>query len=422
MEQGNVAGVVLGLSGALALAVLAAHPAVRDLERRLGISVLLSGGLAFLGLGAIFALPGIAVLSPKVLGDLRPIFDFGLGWIGFAIGIHFDVERLERLPSRIGGAIAAATLAPALTTAAMCGLALVALGTAVDSPTLTRDLLILAACAAASAPMSAESLAKTFGAEPAERVEELTSLNDIVALLVLGVAAVLYRPTTVATQWVLPQGAWLIVILGVGALFGALTYVLVRGTSGAESMAGLIGAVALVSGTAGTLALPAPIVGAMAGALLANLPLREPAALRATILDVERPLYLLFLLIAGASWRPDEWQGWALAVVFVAARTIGKRLGARWASRAGPDGLPAAGPLALALIPHSPVAVVVIVSAAGIFAGTDVTVLRWAINAVIIGGILSEVVARLLRRRHKLAVAEPAGDEAFDPLVPGAYR
>jgi hypothetical protein len=141
-----------------------------------------------------------------------------------------------------------------------------------------------------------------------------------------------------------------------------------------------------------------PVVCAVAGALLANLPMRDADGFKQILVDVERPLYLIFLVVVGASWRPTEWQGWILAPTFVFARVIGKRLGAIWAKRVGPRDLPSIRNLSLSLVPQSPVAIVAIVSAATLFRNQNIDRVRWAINAVIMGGVLTEIVVRVLER------------------------
>jgi hypothetical protein len=247
-----------------------------------------------------------------------------------------------------------------------------------------------------------------------------------VGLGVLAMVAILYRPVGTQIQWVLPSSAWFLMTIGLGGTLGILSYILLRGAhNAAEELALLLGAVALSAGVAGYLALSVPVICAIAGALLANLPLRDLAGLRATLIMVERPIYLIFLLVVGATWRPGEWQGWVLAPAFVLARVAGKRLGAIWSKRAGPKELPSAGLLALALVPQSPISIVVIVSAATLYEGHSPERVRWAINAVIIGGVLSEFVVRLLewRRRRRAELTPlpiPASPAVVDdkPTVP----
>lgn len=394
--------IILGIALALALAVVAAHPRVRKIEKRLGVTVLVSAGIPFLGMGAVFSLPAVGILSPDTLAHLRPAFEFGLGWIGFVVGMTFDVRTIDKLPASLGDVIAIESVVPVVTTAALTAIFFVALGVPWSNVDFARDALVLAACAAPSARISFEVWAPRVGPRAAVMLEDITRIDEIVALILLGVVAIFFRPADSETLWRLPAVAWLLVSLGLGGVLGILTYVLLRGArSAAEELALLLGAVALSAGLAGYLALSVPVVCAIAGALLANLPMRDKKGFTDILMDVERPLYLIFLVVVGASWRPGEWQGWVIAPAFVLARVAGKRLGAIWARRVGPKGLPPARELALALAPQSPISVVAIVSAQTLYTKAHPERIRWGINAVIIGGVLTEIVVRLLERFGK---------------------
>ncbi len=411
MPHGHIATVVIGLAVALALAVLSSLPQVKALEQRLGVSVLLSTGLPFLLMGTIFRLDAVGILTPDVLADLRPAFEFGLGWIGFVVGMQFDVRRLDKLPRKLGAVIAIESFVPMAFTAALCTAGFVAVGKSWWDEGFVRDAMILAACAGPSAPISVSFLARTIGRRPAEMIAEISVIDEIGCLALLGLVATFFRPAATQTQWVLPAAsAWLLITLGLGGVLGIITYILLRGAhTASEELALLLGAIALSSGMAGYLALSVPVVCAIAGALLANLPLRDPDGLRKTLGDVERPLYLVFLLVAGASWRPGEWQGWIVAPLFVFARVLGKYAGGILSHRVGPPELPAARDLAVALMPQSPISVVAMVSAATLYNADGADRVRWAINAVIIGGVLTEVVIRVLQRidpRHDALIPD----------------
>jgi Kef-type K+ transport system membrane component KefB len=397
MADDRIPRIVLGLAAALGLAVLAAHPRVKAIERRLGVTVLISAGVPFLAMGAIFAQSSVGILTPDILNDLQPAFEFGLGWIGFVVGMQFDVRRLDRLHPSLGGVVAIESLVPLITTAGLCSMAFVGLGVPWKNVDFLRDALVLAGCAAPSAPLAVELWRERVGRKAADLLHEITLLDEVTVFVALGIVAVFFRPEASATRWVLPPSAWLLVTLGLGGVLGIVTYVLIRGAhSEAEELALLLGAIALSAGMAGYLALSVPVVCAIAGALLANLPLRDAEGLRKTLVDVERPIYLIFLVIVGASWRPTEWQGWVIAVAFVIARTAGKRLGAIWSRRFGPPELPGARAMALALTPQSPMGIVAMVSAAMLYHGHHPDRVRWCLNAVIIGGVLTEIVVRLL--------------------------
>jgi hypothetical protein len=168
--------------------------------------------------------------------------------------------------------------------------------------------------------------------------------------------------------------------------------------------------VALASGMAGYLGLSPLVAGAIAGALLTNLPFERMGELRETILQLERPLYLVFLLVAGALWDPTAWQGWLLVPVFVLARVGAKVAGADIAVRVGPAELPDARTLGLALSPQSPIAIATIVSFATLTLGSHATFVPWMMTAVIGGAVLTELTVQ--------AIARLRGGLRFEMLPP----
>jgi len=115
----------------------------------------------------------------------------------------------------------------------------------------------------------------------------------------------------------------------------------------------------LVSGAAEYLGLSPLVAGLFFGAILTNTADNRDEITR-VLESVERPLYFLLLVVAGATWVPSR-EPWAFAVValFLSARAVGKLGGARLAARAngvldrlGKDwglGLLGQGGLALAL-------------------------------------------------------------------------
>lgn len=399
MDPAEIARVTGALALALALAIVGAHPRVRALEHRLGVSTLAAAGLPMLLLGAFFGASGIGVLSPDILRDLTPVYDFGLGWIGLVAGSRLDFRRIETAPRSLVELVGWQTALPWVTTALLCGPTLLALG-ARKGEGLVLDLLLLGGCAATSAPSLAHTLVPRFGKSAARLVEEVSVLDAVAALGMLGAVAVWVHPNEAPALWVLPPIAWGIVTVGLGATLGILTWFLLRSAKDDdEEVALLLGAAALSAGVAGYLALSGPVVCAVAGAVLANLPVEDRPGLLRELADLERPLGLIFLVLVGAAWYPGEWEGWALGFAFFVARVAGKGAAAAIASKLDPS-LPSAGALARALLPQGPYAIVVIAGAAAI-QGTVATPapLRWATHAVILGTLLTEVLAQALRRR-----------------------
>jgi hypothetical protein len=401
MDASEVARVVVALAVAVALAVLGAHPRVLRWERRFGLTVLASSGFPFLLLGLFFR--ELDVLTPRVLTDLRPLFEFGLGWVGLTIGTNLELRRFDRLPATFAPVIALASLLPILCAAVACSLVLVWLGVT-PGQGLVRDALILMACAAVSAPANLELLLRRWQSSM-QLVLEVTRVDQLAALAILGFIAIMFRPDRTATLWHLPRSGWFLMTLGLGALLGIVLYLLVRNAGErTEELALLMGGVALASGMAGHLALSVSVVGALAGAVLINFPLRNSERIVQTLRDVERPLYFLFLFIVGTAWRPDEWQGWLLGGVFALSRAYGKVIAARLVSWMDRD-LPRWRPLAVSLLPESTVAIVVLFSATTIGSGGESAPIRWAINAVIVGSVLTEIAVQAFQRREQQQAA-----------------
>ena len=124
--------------------------------------------------------------------------------------------------------------------------------------------------------------------------------------------------------------------------------------------------------------------------------------------DVERPIYLLMLFLIGTAWRPFEWQGWVIGIVFAVARAYGKLLGARAAVSLDRELLPSAPTLALALLPESAIAILVIFTLAT-FHGEAPDASRWGINAVVIGSLMTEVYVQTRQRRESRVAGEETG-------------
>ncbi len=414
--QTGLLRVVLGLAAAFILAIVAAHPLVRRVERRLGLTVLLSSGLPFLAMGFVFRLPSVGVLTDDVVSDLRPALEFGLGWLGFVVGMHFDVRELDTLPPKTGNVVVAESVIPFIAAAIACALVLIGLDPSWGSSggpgfreqlfaslhrSSLRDALALGACAAPAAPVAAVAIARSSGNAAAALINRVTLLNDVAGVVVIGLICAYFRPTDVLSAWKLPHIAWIFVTLGLGGVLGILTYILVRAArTQPEEMALLLGSIALSAGMSGYLAISPLVTCAIAGALLTNLPHKGMRALKETIAQVERPLYLIFLLVAGALWDPRAWQGWVLALVFVLSRVGGKLMGAHVAKRVGPEDLPDPDTLGLALSAQSPIAIATIVSYVTIYKTAEGTnaALPWLMTTCIGGAVLTEIVVQLIAR------------------------
>jgi Kef-type K+ transport system membrane component KefB len=223
-----------------------------------------------------------------------------------------------------------------------------------------------------------------------------------------------FRPQGAVVAWQLPGTAWLFVTLGIGATMGIVIYAtLTRINKGPQFTAVLLGAIAFTAGMASFLRLSTISVSFIAGAIVANLggEWREP--LRDLLVRLERPVYFVFLVIAGALWRPWEWQGWILMLVFVASRFSSKWLAAALLEKFWIRDLTLAERRTLIGAPVGALSVAIVVSAQDLFSGPTVA---WIVTAVIGGAIIMEIALQLAARRaaRQLPASHDAASSAYE--------
>ncbi|MEI8254394.1 MAG: hypothetical protein WCJ30_01845, partial [Deltaproteobacteria bacterium] len=182
-SPGRLARVVLGLFALVALAIAAGHPRVDAFEKRAGLSMFAATGIPFLALGALARLPQAGIIDDDVVQNLRPLMEFGLGWIGFRVGSEFDLRELERLP-RGAGRVAAMQSAAAFAAVSAGTIATLWLVGRPLGSNMVRDGLILGACASVSAPSGARALeaAGAITAEGSRLVRRIVQLDDVVPI------------------------------------------------------------------------------------------------------------------------------------------------------------------------------------------------------------------------------------------------
>jgi len=398
MSTADAIKAIIGLLVLFALAYIGGHPRVQRFERRLGVAQLVLAGFPFILLGLIGRSQG--VLSDPVLDAIRPLLPLGLGWIGFAIGFRFDVRLFDNFPRVMLEAFVLTTLLPfaAIVGAAALMLGLVE-GISADAA-FVRDALVLATAGAMTARTVVSLLAKR-NANPTniEHVQRLIQLEELAAFVGLILLGAFFRPTE-SFGWQLPSVGWVFITVGVGATLGVLIFAALRSLKGAnETATVMLGSICLAAGIAGFLRLSPIVVCFLAGALLVNLPGTWKDHVRAALLRLERPVYLLFLVLAGAIWRVDQWEAWVLMAFFVLARLGGRFLGVRIFTRRHPEALGPVEQRHLAASPMGALSVAIVISAQLLYSGKTVP---WIVHTIIVGAIATELVVHLLTLKPRL--------------------
>lgn len=424
--SGDVLRTLIGLVLLMVLAYVGGHPRVARFEQRLGIAQVMTSGLPFVFLGLIAQQPALDILNRGTLDQLLPLLQFGLGWIGFQTGFSFEARELDRVPRGTGTVVLLLSTFPFVVISGVTALVLWAVGLGDDPLALARDSCLLGLAGALSAPTLERVIGQRMSPAALELARAIALLDDVLGVLALAcLAAFLHGGAGSADAWHLPGVGWIFVTFGMAVSIGLVVYVVLRGTdSGGEKTSLLLGSVALTAGLAGYLSLSPLVICFFAGILLRNLPSDDKDELTRTFRRLERPIYLLFLLMLGALWRIQDWRGWALLPVFLLARFLGRYAGARVARRLPasetPDALDEAEDRDLALPPMGQLALAVVVTAQTLYESPAVQAI---VTAVVGGGVLLEIVVQISgRQRRRKPGTRPSTPELLARIEPDAPR
>ncbi len=380
--------VIGGLCVLLALAYLGGHRKVVRFQERLGISGVVTAGFPFVAIGVIASHPDVGILNTDVISRLRPILHFGLGWLGFLIGAQLDIRVLDRVPKGTAYLIFVEALGPFAITAAGCGALMIAFGSSIQDPATWRDMILLGTAAAMTAPRKFRGFANRTWHEGRGVDVLLGQLDEMVGVIGLVFITAYFREDT-NTTWQLPETAWVFVSLGLGVAIGVLIFAMIRvPSSNVEFLAIVLGAIAFASGLAGYLRLSPIAICFIAGVLVTNFPNDQRDSVFKILHHLERPVHLLFLMVAGAVWDVGDWRGWILVPLFVAGRVLGKWAGVMTAKTAVGQFLPANfADQRNWVTPISGLSIALVISVQSLYQDAG---LAWIVTAVIGGSIVTE--------------------------------
>lgn len=411
----SVIRAIVGFVAMMVLAYLAGSRRVKALERQWNIAHVITTGLPFVLLGLIAASPQIRVLTPAGLNDVAPLLPLGLGWIGFVVGSRFEARSLDQIPNATGTVVLVMAALPVLLMTIPLAFTISALRDHPVDLALIREAVLLATAgtiAARSAPGFLRAILPNQ--QVFERLMRIVELEQLAAVFGLMMISAFYRPPDALVAWQLPGTAWLFITLGIGTTMGVLLYAtLIRIRTGPQFTVVLLGCVAFTAGMASYLRISPLTACFIAGAITVNLGRQWQQQIREVFERIERPIYFLFMVIAGALWHPWEWQGWALMVVFVCARFASKWIASGVLKLWPVLQMTSDERRALSAAPMGALSVAIVVSAQDLYPGPTVP---WIVTAVIGGGLVTEVTLQIARRRYGQRGDGAAGYGSPEPL------
>jgi len=164
--------------------------------------------------------------------------------------------------------------------------------------------------------------------------EVSAALNALIAVLAFGLLIALVHREPLGVARAPTPTEWVVINIAVGGVGGALFHLFVGEERKPDRLfIALVGAIVLVSGGASYLQLSPMLAAMVFGIIVANTSLRR-SEIEAALHRIERPLYFVLLILAGAWWAPSD-RAWGLAVgAFLVVRALAKVGGARLAARA----------------------------------------------------------------------------------------
>jgi len=390
--------IIFGLVFLFALAYLAGTSRVQALEKKLQVTHVVTAGLPFVFLGVIAHLPRVGILSEPVLWQLRPLLALGLGWIGFTTGFRFDSKLGESLAPGTSAVSLITASVPFFTIVAASALLLVNTEHSPDRAVFLRDAMMLGTAGAMTAYAAPRYFQTAFESDhKPDRVDSIVTLEQLAGFIGLLIVAAYFRPQDNSVAWHLPGTAWLFITLGMGTMIGGVIWgTMAKTKAGPEFTVLILGSVCFTAGMASYLRISPLVVCFIVGLILVNLPGTSKDRIRDALEHMERPVYLLFLLVAGSLWDMTAWQGWALMLLFVPARLLGKWLGVRFARREMPGGLIPDEQRNLIFSPMGALSIAIIVNAQDLYYGPTVS---WMVTAVIGGAIVTEIIVQIASRQ-----------------------
>lgn len=380
---------VLAVGGTALLVAFASltRPAAR-LARWPLASALLGGGWIALACGLLLGPSGIGLLKVESLGELRPLTQVGLAWIGLLVGLQMKSSLLAAVPPALWRWSVLDAVVSFLGAATIGGLVLRWASPAADLRALWPVMSLVAAGTIGwSGELRSIRGLDTRAGGVSALVQGGAGLGSALAIVCADLISLspdgsrsLFATLAVATA----------AAFSLRAVLGSTA-----GTDGRLTLA-LLGTLALIAGASASVS-ASPLPGAfLLGLVVANLRGAPMRRLERLVAESEPAVAAVFFLLAGVLLRAGlGWWPWVMAGGVLALRVIVKPVMARLAL----DELwnaPGASSLPSATMRQAPIAVALAVAA---LQANDGEGQRGALLAIVAVGVASGVLPLLRRRR-----------------------
>jgi len=312
---------ILGLLIIAAISYLGTVYAFSKDKLPLHLRYLFFSGSEYIFLGIALGPLGLNLFPKSMMISLDPIIHLGLGWVGLFLGMQLRVVDINRLQTRH----LAITFLQSLFTGLLVALALWFPLKGLFSSQghlLPIAITVLAASAAVSSPTIMFLIGKESGFK--DKIFKLfhiiTNLDGVIAVAAVGLALTLLRPE--ANYY----GRFLLLFqsICIGIFLGYIFTQLPREKlTENELIVIFLGFLLFSSGVGGVLQVSPLFINLICGTFLANT-LKKDDKFYAVIINAEKPLYIVMLIIAGLMFSYPGAYGILLAFMIITIRFAGK--------------------------------------------------------------------------------------------------
>ena len=393
--------IILGAALLLIVALVGQRRSFTRLHLPQGARLIYLTGTEFILVGVALGDTLMGVLDAETIGSLTPLFSLGLGVIGLIFGIQLELSKILRFPTRY---LSMAGIQAVLTLLVVACPSYFVMGGhfQTDPAGLLLASLVLGATAACTAQTGLALIGREFelhGAPVMDLLRYISSVDALVGLLVLDLAYCLMQVEPIVGLPAAIPLQWFVLSLGIGGVLGFLLHLLTRTRCKEEELAiFVVGMVTFSSGIALYLELSPLFVNTVMGFTLTNLPGSKDRIFNLAA-RLERPFYIVFLMLAGAAWQPGSPWTLGFAVLYVGLRMAGKLGGGYLAARAAEHGSRPPRALGMGLVSQGGMAVAMVMNYYQL-ASTPLTdvVMSTVLLAVIVNELASPSLAKSLLR------------------------
>lgn len=393
---------------------------VTFLNRRLpiGFRHILLTGTEYIFIGLLLGGLGLNILDSATLVKLEVILLFGLVWIGFLFGLQFEIRLLRNLP-RFYFSI---TVLQALVTFVFVSLATyLLLGFYTDFPraVVWISSITLGATASCTAQSAIAIVNKNYTIQNKGLLglmRYISAVDGLMALCFFTVALAIYPGEEIGKFQLLASMQWVGGMILSGVVPALVLIVFSRSRfSPQEYSLFLIGTILFCGGLAHQFQFSPLVSGLIFGIITANFCRHRLRGLQ-IVVQAEKSIYILLLLVIGAMWQFKLDHSLLIAVVYFLFKVFGKTIGVFLATRIYKPKYEVPAKLGLGLISEGGLVVAMILNFKYLYSDYADTLVTIMIFSVLLSEFLSPRLIVAQFKKSEIAIKQSLNGKASEGI------